>query len=370
MRSLSGEIAVDCTIGDDLPFKPPLFVYVKLFTIFCVLAIVASGCGSGLQFSAEPESGSRSSKLHTEAIHTDFSIAYANSMDKVLDIPIEKIRQHVAQEAILEEDSPFEETCHEGELVGLASCIIPEPELSEDPLIEKNCADSARSWCDPSYEEHYLSYLEQQEFLAAQTAILPFFTSPVKNGLVLRGMQPPQKKRRRGHYGIDVIPSQWERHGIPLKAVEDGTVIVSSWGRGYGYYVVLYHQNGLFSLYSHTLKKSRAKVGQKLNRGETLAYMGKSGNARGYHLHFELIDLRERWRFEESIDTFVQSVAEGRPISSCTCEQVKELLFAKSSKQDPLQYIEGLSLAKRENGKWVAGEAILPTTKAKLAKTK
>ncbi len=160
-----------------------------------------------------------------------------------------------------------------------------------------------------------------------------------------------------------------ERHGIPLHAVDDGTVIISSWGRGYGYYVVLYHQNGLFSLYSHTLKKSRAKIGQKLNRGDTLAYMGKSGNARGYHVHFELIDLRESWSFEESIDEFVQSIVAGRPLSSCTCEQVKELLFAKQSKQDPLQYLSGLSVAKREKGKWTAGEAIIPTAKANLAKT-
>ena len=122
-----------------------------------------------------------------------------------------------------------------------------------------------------------------------------------------------------------------------MTAVDDGTVVISSWGRGYGYYVVLYHQNGLFSLYSHTLKKSRAKVGQVLNRGDTLAYMGRSGNARGYHLHFELIDLRESWDFEASINEFVQAVAAGRSLSAYTCEQFKQLLFAKKTKQDPLQ---------------------------------
>ena len=359
---------MDCTVGDDLAFKPPFFVYAKIFTLFCLLIILSSGCGSSVHLSSNAEPAAHAIDFSAERGHAEFSIAYTNSMDKALDIPIEKIRQNAAQEAILEEDSPFE-TCHEGELVGLASCIMPEPELSEDPLIEANCADSASTWCDPSYEAQYLSYLEQQEFLADQAAILPHFTAPVENGLVLRGMQPPTKKRRRGHYGIDVIPSDWERHGVPLKAVDDGTVIISSWGRGYGYYVVLYHNNGLFSLYSHTLKKSRAKVGQELNRGDTLAYMGKSGNARGYHLHFELIDLRENWKFEESIGEFVQSVAAGRPLSSCTCEQVKELLFAKTSKQDPLHYVTGLSLAKREKGKWVAGEAIIPAAKAKLAKT-
>lgn len=356
---------MDSTVGDYPAFKPPFFVYTKILSLTCLLAVtINSGCGSSVQLSSNAKTGAYSQ----ERIQTEFSIAYINSMDETVDVPIEKIRQNLTQEAVLEEDNPLG-TCHEEELVGLTSCIMPEPEMYEDPLITGNCADSASPWCHPSHEQHYLSYLDEQKSQAAQAAILPNFTSPVENGLVLRGMQLPTKKKRRGHYGIDVIPSKWERQGIPLKAVDDGTVVISSWGRGYGYYVVLYHQSGLFSLYSHTLKKSRAKVGQELDRGDTLAYMGKSGNARGYHLHFELIDLRESWGFEKSISEFVESVAAGHPLSSCSCEQVKELLFAKKSKQDPLQYITGLSIAKREKGKWVAGEPIFPTTKASLAKT-
>ena len=360
---------MDCTLRDALVFKPPFFVYVKFFALICILVTLNSGCGSGVQLSSGRDPGTNTIEIKSELLRSDFSIAYVNSMDKTADVPTEKIRHNVSQEAILEEDSPVG-ACHEGELVSPVSCIMPEPELYEDPLIEANCAESASSWCHPAHEEAYLAYLKQQETLAIQASILPNFTAPVENGLVLRGMQPPSKKRRRGHYGIDVIPSTWERHGIPLKAVDDGTVIISSWGRGYGYYVVLYHRNGLFSLYSHTLKKSRAKVGQELNRGDTLAYMGRSGNARGYHLHFELIDLRETWDLEENIDEFVQSVAAGRPLSSCTCNQVKELLFSKKTKQDPLQYISGLSVAKREGGKWVAGEAIIPSLKANVARTR
>jgi murein DD-endopeptidase MepM/ murein hydrolase activator NlpD len=179
-------------------------------------------------------------------------------------------------------------------------------------------------------------------------------------------MQAPAKKRR-GHYGIDVIPSTSNRKAVPLKAVEDGTVVVSSRARGYGYYVVLYHQNGLFSLYSHAVKKNRAGVGKKVERGETIAYMGKSGNARGYHLHFELIDLRDFWEFEEDIDKFVQHIADGKKVPSCQREEFKTLLFAKKSKQDPLQSIPGLSFAERINGKWVATQAIIPANTTNLA---
>ncbi|PID57849.1 hypothetical protein CSB45_06420 [candidate division KSB3 bacterium] len=364
-------MAVNCTVGDDLTFKPPCFIYITLFTLLCSLIVLSSGCGPTVRQSAGPSREAQHVTRRTTDFQPDFSMAYANAMENTPDLPLEKIRRHIAEEAILEEDSPFEHACHEGELVGPAACIMSEPRLSEDPLIEENCADSARSWCDPSHEKRYLSYLEQRDVPAIQiqTAILPYFSAPVKDGLVLRGMQLPQHKRQRGHYGIDVIPRQCKRRGVPLQAIEDGIVVISSWGRGYGYYVVMYHQNGLFSLYSHTLKQSRARVGQVLNRGDTLAYMGKSGNAKGYHLHFELIDLREHWNFRHSMDTFIQRLAEGRPLGSCSCEQLKTLLFAKKSKKNPLQYIEGLTLAKRQGGKWIAGEAIIPMTRISIART-
>ena len=146
-----------------------------------------------------------------------------------------------------------------------------------------------------------------------------------------------------------------------MKAVEDGIVVKSSKARGYGYYVVLYHQNGLFSLYSHTLKKGMASLGHHVDRGDVIAYMGRSGNARGYHLHFELIDLREEWNFDTGIDQFVQLIADGQKLSGQMCERFNQLLFAKHSKVDPLANLPGLAFAKRQNGKWTADQEIIPT---------
>jgi len=140
---------------------------------------------------------------------------------------------------------------------------------------------------------------------------------------------------------------------------------------GYGYYTVLYHHNGLFSLYSHALKKKRLSEGQQVSRGETIAYMGKSGNARGYHLHLELIDLREHWNLEESLENFIQKIVQGEPLTASECGQLNKLLFSKKCKTDPLQIISGLAFAKRINGKWVAAEpAVRQTTHAQATKNK
>lgn len=55
----------------------------------------------------------------------------------------------------------------------------------------------------------------------------------------------------------------------------------------YGKYIVVKHENGLTSLYAHLSRQSVA-VGQNVERGEVIGYMGRSGWATGSHLHFTI----------------------------------------------------------------------------------
>ena len=262
--------------------------------------------------------------------------------------------EQLASEFVGDPDASFSlrEEGHPEELVGTLWLSVPEPELIEDPLIEENCVDSAFPWCNPDFEHEYLAYLEEQKALKSQPAIFPNFVSPVEGGLILRGMQIA-RKGRRGHYGLDIIPASADRRGTPIKAVEDGVIVRVGQGRRYGYYTVLYHQNGLFSLYSHTLKDKLLTEGQKVQRGDTIALMGKTGNARGYHLHFELIDLREHWTLEKDLDEFIENLCQCS-LTKVQLNQFNKLLFSKASKQDPLRTIPGLAWAKWVNGQLVA----------------
>jgi len=87
----------------------------------------------------------------------------------------------------------------------------------------------------------------------------------------------------RWHGGIDIAVNS----GTPIKAAEDGTVIVSTSDSGYGYYVVIDHGGGISTLYAHC-SKLLVSVGDVVTRGQTVALAGSTGVSTGPHLHFEV----------------------------------------------------------------------------------
>ncbi len=91
--------------------------------------------------------------------------------------------------------------------------------------------------------------------------------------------------RRSGyHKGIDIANS----YGTPIRAADNGRVIFAGWDNtGFGRLVKLDHQNGYISYYGHN-SRIVVKVGQAVNKGDIIAYMGSTGNSTGNHCHFEL----------------------------------------------------------------------------------
>ena len=72
-----------------------------------------------------------------------------------------------------------------------------------------------------------------------------------------------------------------------MLATAPGTVITAKTLSGsYGRYVVIDHGNGYSSLYGH-LNAIVATVGQTVDQGDLIGYLGTSGNSTGPHLHFE-----------------------------------------------------------------------------------
>lgn len=95
-------------------------------------------------------------------------------------------------------------------------------------------------------------------------------------------------KATQDHQGIDIQAPL----GTNVTATGSGKVVFSGWQKGYGYCVQIDHGDGIYSFYAHVEKGSMIALGKTVQGGETIARVGKSGNAASRmidaHLHFEL----------------------------------------------------------------------------------
>ena len=85
------------------------------------------------------------------------------------------------------------------------------------------------------------------------------------------------------HAGVDIRAS----YGTAVWASEGGTVILAGWNGGYGNCVMINHGDGYTTLYGH-MSSISVSVGQTVNQGQTVGYVGSTGNSTGPHLHFEV----------------------------------------------------------------------------------
>jgi murein DD-endopeptidase MepM/ murein hydrolase activator NlpD len=85
------------------------------------------------------------------------------------------------------------------------------------------------------------------------------------------------------HSGLDITNDE----GTPIQATADGEVVSAGWADAYGYAVVVRHNAELETLYAH-LSHFFVKAGDRVNRGQILGRMGRSGRVTGVHLHYEV----------------------------------------------------------------------------------
>lgn len=85
------------------------------------------------------------------------------------------------------------------------------------------------------------------------------------------------------HLGIDLAAP----NGTTVRAANAGTVLTSSYHWSYGNYVLIDHGGGIATLYAH-MSSNAVSVGETVAAGQTVGWVGLTGNTFGYHLHFEV----------------------------------------------------------------------------------
>lgn len=96
----------------------------------------------------------------------------------------------------------------------------------------------------------------------------------------------PFSGRQSFHGGIDICVSGGSQ-GKRIVAAQGGKVIFAGWHNSYGNYMIVDHGGGLSTLYAHC-SSFAVSNGATVNKGDTIAYIGSTGNVTGPHLHFEV----------------------------------------------------------------------------------
>ncbi len=87
------------------------------------------------------------------------------------------------------------------------------------------------------------------------------------------------------HFGIDVPL----REGTPVRSTGDGTVTIAARNPELGFHVMLKHASGFSTLYAHNSLLTVSK-GDRVRRGDVIAYSGNLGQSSAPHLHYAVFD--------------------------------------------------------------------------------
>ena len=159
-----------------------------------------------------------------------------------------------------------------------------------------------------------VEYLDQN----AKNLRRAFLQSPIKFGRIssrynLRRRIALYGNRVRPHKGTDFAAPI----GTPILSTANGTVTDVSYTRANGRYVKVKHNNTYTTQYLH-MQKASVKVGQFVEQGDVIGYVGMTGNTSGPHVCYRF------WKNGLEVDPFKQKLPEAKPIN----ESLKKKYFS------------------------------------------
>ncbi|MDX2445038.1 MAG: M23 family metallopeptidase [Bacteroidales bacterium] len=136
-----------------------------------------------------------------------------------------------------------------------------------------------------SYDDLINMAMNKEAMVSSIPAIQPISNKDLKRTASGWGWRiHPIYKIRKFHYGMDFTAPT----GTEVYATGDGKVVETSRSRrGYGNKMVIDHGYGYKTLYGH-LNKFNVKRGQKVKRGDVIAFVGNTGVSTAPHLHYEV----------------------------------------------------------------------------------
>lgn len=118
-------------------------------------------------------------------------------------------------------------------------------------------------------------------------------------------------KRRIAYYGNKIRAHKGTDYaapiGTPIEATANGTVTESRYAGGNGNYVKIRH-NGTYSTQYLHMSKRAVKVGDYVKQGQTIGYIGMTGNTAGPHVCYRF------WKNGAQVDPLKQKFPNSEPM--------------------------------------------------------
>lgn len=158
-------------------------------------------------------------------------------------------------------------------------------ELIKNMTAQLNNLSLRMAYQQQSFDEITQMVKNKEKFLASIPAIQPISNKNLTRIASGYGYRiDPIYKDRRAHLGMDFTAP----HGTPIYATADGVVSDAGFNTGgFGNRVVINHGNSYETLYGHMFR-IKARVGQRVKRGEVIGYVGNTGKSSGPHCHYEV----------------------------------------------------------------------------------
>ena len=156
-----------------------------------------------------------------------------------------------------------------------------------------------------------VEYLDQD----AKNLRRAFLQSPIKFGRVSSRYN---LRRRIAYYGNRIRPHKGTDFaapiGTPILSTANGVIVKSSYTRANGRYVTVKHNNTYSTQYLH-MQKSNVRVGQQVEQGDVIGWVGMTGKTSGPHVCYRF------WKNGLQVDPFKQKLPEAKPVSESLKKQ-------------------------------------------------
>jgi murein DD-endopeptidase MepM/ murein hydrolase activator NlpD len=124
-----------------------------------------------------------------------------------------------------------------------------------------------------------MASIARERLVAAIPSMNPVDGAAIASGFGYRASPWPEF-----HKGLDLAVD----YGSTVRATGAGTIVSAGWDGGYGIKVDIDHGNGYHTWYCH-LSRVRVNSGERVVKGEPIAFSGSTGESTGPHLHYQVM---------------------------------------------------------------------------------